>query len=129
MMSKDDKKVALILLTLAAIAIVFFAILFFAVWDEVGKQVIYTDAGEEALGFKHGTPYVNGQEVFSIDNITQNGSMDRAGAKVGDIIIDKGIGELFEEIYQHRDGEYSFQVHRDGENLTITVYVPYYELS
>jgi hypothetical protein len=91
---------------------------------EVNKQQKYKSPAEDALKFKTGTPYVDGVEVFAITDITSNGSMDQAGAMKGDIILDKTIGEFFEEIYNSRNDNYTFKIERNNSKLSLSVYVP-----
>jgi hypothetical protein len=40
---------------------------------------------EAALGFKHGSPYVNGKETWIIEKVVRGGVMDISGAKEGDV--------------------------------------------
>jgi hypothetical protein len=128
----EIKKINLLILIFVLIIVVVMLLLYFFNFsptiNEMENQSKYRRPGENALGFRIGTPYVDGREVFMITEIESNGSMGNAGGKEKDIILDKTIGEFFKEIYQHREDKYSFKVEREGALITITVDVPYYEI-
>lgn len=123
----NRKKTLTIIMILIIIGMLGISFLLIGFSIEMGKQIAYRDRAEEALGFGTGTPYVNGSEVFMITEVHSNSSMDRAGGMEGDIIIDKTIGEFFEDIYQARGTNYSFNVNRNERKIQLIVHVPYFE--
>ena len=64
------------------------------------------------LGFEHGSPYIDGVELFTFEKIISGSLMDRAGFKSGDIIIDS---------FRTSMGFYGFLERNRGKNVTISV--------
>jgi hypothetical protein len=80
-------------------------------------------AVDSQMGFKYGTPYVNGVEVFVIEEVTAGGVMDRAGLRVGDH-PDCSIASLYETMVFGQGREVEIPVTREDKPVVVRVPVP-----
>ena len=81
------------------------------------------------LGFKHGSPFIDGEEVQTIRKITDGGIFQNSGFKEGDILDDGlSIGEFYEKLEASRGQLIEIKIKRkegDGfKKMTLSVEVP-----
>ncbi|MCS7062774.1 MAG: hypothetical protein NZM04_01780 [Methylacidiphilales bacterium] len=64
--------------------------------DKVGPKL------EDSLGFKHGSPYVNGHEILLISKVVPGGIMERAGLRIGDVPYGMGMDDFYKMLWEGR---------------------------
>jgi hypothetical protein len=122
----------------ALVALGCLAFVVLGVW--VGQEAKYQGRLAEDLrrdlGFEHATPIIlTGRlrwEVLAIGSLTPDGAFERAGFRVGDVIIGPSIGGLYKMLHHGRGSEVRLTVvdGGDGPRLSqrsqreITVRVP-----
>jgi S1-C subfamily serine protease len=77
------------------------------------------------VGFKCGTPHLNGREVFMITEAEPGKPMAEAGVRTGDLIQGYRDTRVFlEDLEKSRGGALTFDIEREGKRMRITVRVP-----
>jgi hypothetical protein len=72
------------------------------------------------LGFKYGSPYVNGEEVLIVAEIVPGGVMESAGLRVGDKPYNMSMVEFYKKLWHGRCGVVTVEVVNvyDNPNLS-----------
>lgn len=84
-------------------------------------QIIIGRPLEQALGFRHGTPYIyetgssRPREVLAIETIVPRGVFDQAGLRSGDIVRDLSINGLFQALDRGRRQQVAIRVVDGGD--------------
>jgi C-terminal processing protease CtpA/Prc len=85
------------------------------------------DGIERDLGFRIGTPYVDGREVITIESVVPGKPMARADVQSHDILVAPHYGDtrdLFDDLNRARGGTFAMTVERDGKRVEAVVAVP-----